>query len=1079
MQNHELSAANHSLELIRASAGSGKTHHLTGAYIRLLFESPDAYRHILAVTFTNKATEEMKSRILQELNNLATGEKSEYLKDLMQSRQLSEEQIRNYARQILQYILHDYSAFSISTIDGFFQRTMRSFTREMGLTGGYKIDLNQDSTLTEIIDLMLFELDKKNNKVLSDWLLEFMKQEVANGKSWDIKKSIGNLAKQIFNEIYKTLTQEEKEVIEDKSALFAYRKKMRDIVNEFESKLKEMALRGLTLMDKHGLTHEDFKYGKNSGVSILHKHKTGIAETPGTRFYNLRNNIDVWFTKNCEKETIFREVYQSGLNDNFCEICEFFDTHLVEYQSAKAILNYFFTLGILSDIQRRLTDYQKENNTLFLSDTTELLNQIIKDDETPFVYEKLGTRFHHFMIDEFQDTSGMQWHNFRPLLKESLGYNKFNLIVGDVKQSIYRWRNTDWKLLEEQVGIDFPNNSITELALETNWRSDKHIIDFNNAFFRQGTVLLQEQFNETLNPGEGQFDNKILDAYRHVYQHVPENKTADKGYVSFEFIEETPNEKFDEIVAKRIPLEIEKLQDNGFQLQDIAILVRTGAEAVLAAETLLQYSAAHPDSKYKYDFISNEALLLSSAQSVKTAIALLRYYQNRKDAKNKMITIHEFYRLIRKIEPETNFSSFKVGDELEFPEEFRTEIEMLDNRPLYEMTERFFGLISAYITESDSAYIQSFMDSVLRFSTRSSSDIYHFLNWWDTEGKSKKLFLPQNQNAIRILTIHKSKGLDFGVVLLPFLTWNFDHAHETILWCKPKETPFNEIPIVPIRYSSSLANTIFVDEYFEEKLYAYIDNLNLLYVAFTRAKHRLIGFAKKSEKAKSISNVGDLIWAMMHQQNSENANNESLICINNYFSERNNLFEFGNPIHINENKEKKETGELINPGKWHSTSYDDRLRMQLNSIGYFTDDGSRNKGKLMHDIMMNIVKFEDIDNSVKEKVLSGELQEKEEADIKSRISELLQLDEVKDWYSSKYEVLNETQVLHPTFGLSRPDRVMLGNNEVIIIDYKFGEIEESKHLRQVAYYKKYIEEMGYQNVSGYLLYANNKHVVKI
>ncbi len=1079
MQNRESSAANHSLELIRASAGSGKTHHLTGAYIRLLFESPDAYRHILAVTFTNKATEEMKSRILQELNNLAIGDKSDYLKDLMRTRQLSEEQIRNYARQILQYILHDYSAFSISTIDGFFQRAMRSFTREMGLSGGYNIDLNQDSTLTEIIDLMLFELDKSKNKVLSNWLLEFMKQEVANGKSWDIKKSIANLAKQIFNETYKTLTEEEKKVIEDKSELFAYRKKMRDIVNEFESNLKEMALRGLTLMDEHGLSHEDFKYGKNSGVSILHKHKTGIAEPPGTRFYNLRNNIDAWFTKNCEKESIFREVYKSGLNDIFCEICEFYGNHLVEYQSAKEILNYFFTLGILSDIQRRLTDYQKEKNTLFLSDTTELLNQIIKDDETPFVYEKLGTRFHHFMIDEFQDTSNMQWRNFRPLLKESLGYNRFNLIVGDVKQSIYRWRNTDWKLLEEKVGIDFKNNAITELALEINWRSDRHIIDFNNAFFRQGTVLLQQQFNESLNPEEGEFDNKLLDAYRHVYQHVPENKATDKGYISFEFIEEMPDLKFDEIVAKRIPLEIEKLQDNGFQLQDIAILVRTGAEAVLVAETLLQYAAEHSDSKYKYDFISNEALLLSSAQSVKTAIALLRYYQNRKDAKNKMIAIHEFYRLMEEAASETNIASFKVGDELEFPEEFRTEIETLDNRPLYEMMERFFGLISEYVSESDSAYIQSFMDSVLKLSTQSSTDIYHFLNWWDTEGKSKKLFLPQNQNAIRILTIHISKGLDFGVVLLPFLTWNFDHVHETILWCRPKVEPFNEIPIVPIRYSSSLANTIFVDEYFEEKLYAYIDNLNLLYVAFTRAKHQLIGFAKKNKKPKSISNVGDLIWAVIHQQNNENTNGESLISLTDYFSEENNLFEFGNSIYIKEDKEKKVASELINPGKWQSTSYDDRLRIQLNSIGYFTDDGSRNKGKLMHDIMMNIIRFEHIDNAVKEKVLSGELEEEEETDIKDIITELLQLDEVKDWYSGKYDVLNETQILHPTFGLSRPDRVMLGNNEVIIVDYKFGEIEENKHLKQVAYYKRYIEEMGYQNVSGYLLYAHNKKVVKI
>lgn len=1102
MSNHVSSEDRNRLQLIRASAGSGKTHHLTGAYIRLLFDAPEAYRHILAVTFTNKATEEMKSRILQELNLLSSGEKSGYLEQLMAQKKDSEQKVRSQAKNILQAILHDYSSFSISTIDGFFQRAMRAFTREMGLTGGYAIELNQDTILLEITDLMLSELDKRENKQLSLWLLDFMQNQAENGKTWNIKDSILKLSQELFNETYKTLSEEEKSIIQDKNQLLEYRKEMHKMVRTFENTLKELSGKSLSLMEKHDVICDDFKYGAKSGVSILKRLYQKKIDIPSDRFYGLQNNLDVWFAKKNPKEPNLRTLYQEGLNDLFCSICSYFDANYRNYRSAQAVLKHFFTLGILSDIQRRLNEYQKENNSLFLSDTTDLLRQIIQDDATPFVYEKIGTRIHHYMIDEFQDTSAMQWSNFRPLLRESVDNNDFNLIVGDVKQSIYRWRNTDWRLLEQQVVVDFTPENVEQMALDTNWRSDQNIIRFNNSFFRLAVELLQQQYNLQLAPdpediNTENFDRKIVDAYRHVYQQIPAHKQQGKGCVSFYFLQKDKNaeDSIETQILNQLPHEIEKLQDKGFQLKDIAILVRKNEEANQVAEKLLQYAAEHPNSPYRYNIVSNEALLISNAQSVKTIIALLRYFQNRKDATCKMIAVYELNRLLDKSELHAPIDSHSTEFYRDFPSEYRDTIESLDCKPFYEMAEGFFDLVSEAIDESESAYVQAFMDSVLRFSSQSASDLYRFIEWWDTEGKKKKLFLPDNQDAIRILTIHKSKGLDFGVVILPFLDWTFDHStnHDNILWCKPTVHPFNKIPIVPINYSSKLEHSIFALDYMQENLYACMDNINLLYVALTRAKHEIIGFGiqpaqkennKKNASSKhEITNVSDLLWCAFTDRSGKPTANypeEEHISLSEYLKEEESfsVFQFGEERETLHDKPFHTESETPF-GKWSSIPYAHRLQLRLNGIGFFADDGSRDRGTLMHEIMRQIHRFEDIDKAVNQKVTEGLLPESERESLSQQLRELLSLETVKEWYNGDYEVLNETQVLHPSFGFARPDRVMLSKDRVIIVDYKFGKTEDPKYVKQVQFYKRYIQEMGYSNVSGYIFYASHQRIIKV
>ncbi len=1071
------------LHLIKASAGSGKTHRLTGEYLRLLFSRPNNHTHILAVTFTNKATDEMKSRIVEELYHLSAGESSGYLEDLMQEFTMNEGRVRGLARSILETILHDYSAFNISTIDRFFQRTMRAFTREIGLAGGYNIEVEESAMLMEAVDLMLSELDKPENKSLSDWLLRFMQDSIEEGRNWKIESQVYELAAQLSNETYKSLTPEEFAVIQDKQFLEEYRLMLLRIIRSYEREIKEAGVQAVQIMEQYGLAVNDFKYGKGSGFLLLVKLANGIIDKPSDRLRGAADNVEAWIGgKAKDKENVFYSAYAAGLNDCLNRIIQLSDNDR-EYATAKAILQNFYTLGILSDIKNRLRSLQQENNTLFLSDTTELLNQIIAGADAPFIFEKTGTLLTHYMIDEFQDTSRMQWQNFMPLIRESIASGNFNLIVGDVKQSIYRWRNSDWRLLEETVEEDLHRENIRNHVLGTNWRSDAHIIRFNNAFFTNAAALLQEEVNKLMqedetDPGTSP-NSQITDAYAEVYQAFPPHKHEDEGQVKITFLTSDEDEKWKEKALERVPREVEALQDQGFALKDIAILVRTNSEATEVAEMMLDYAEQHRDGPYRYDIISNEALLIGKAQAVKAMIALMRHFQHPNDPTRRMMALFEYYRFRRRDTPEEAIRSYMEGDSDGFPPELQAHFRELATMPFYEMIESFFSLSADALDEKENAHVQAFLDIALRFGTSRSGDLNSFLEWWDEKGHEKALFSPDSQNAIRLLTIHKSKGLGFGAVIMPFLSWNTDHGsgRSHIIWCKPEEAPFDTLRITPLKYGKKLTGTIFRDDYLEERLFTYIDNLNMLYVAFTRAKHRLIAFAPLPGKSETVSDISDLLWRSFTITSQPSTAERLLINLPDYFQEKEQSLIYGDVTHYG--TKESPPAQSSKTGKWHSIPLGDRLRLRLNGIGYFTDDGSRDYGRLMHAIVSNVKTLSDLSWAVEQKISDGELPEADREKTYNSLHAMLSLPVVADWYNGKYTVLNETQLLDPTRGFRRPDRVMIGSGEVIVADYKFGEVQDPKYIRQVQQYVHTIREMGFDNVNGYLFYMKTGHLVQV
>lgn len=1061
MSNHA-SSERQSLHVIKASAGSGKTHRLTGEYLRLLFSGPQRYRHILAVTFTNKATDEMKSRIVKELHRLASGEDSAYLHALMQDFAMDERSVRVQAKTILENILHDYSSFSISTIDRFFQQTMRAFTREMGLSGGYNIELDESSYLMETVELMLSELGQPENKQLADWLLLFMQHNIEEGKSWKIDRQVLDLAGELSNETYKSFSREEQTKIKDKEFLLSYQQMLRKVIRDYEKAVKEAGEKGVNLMDRFGLHFSDFNGGSRSPFSHFVKWANGEMKPPTDTFINLADNPQKWTTKTTppEKRSAIESTFSSGLNDAVKEAVLLFENN-IHYNSAQSILRNFYTLGILNDIKIRLRKLQQENNTLFLSDTTELLNNMIAGTDSPFIYEKTGTRIAHYMIDEFQDTSRMQWNNFKPLIGESLASGNFNLIVGDVKQSIYRFRNSDWQLLESQVTDDFRDGNIREHVLDTNWRSDIRIVQFNDAFFTQAPAILQNNFNATTT---GLADTQITDAYRDACQHVPTTKTKSGGQVRITFLNDDKGKetRWKEDVLERLPHEIERLQDEGFALKDISVVVRWNSEAAEVAEKLLSYKKDHSESPYRFDVISNEALLIGNAQSVRTVIALMRHFRNPKD---------DTYRMIAAFEYNKSSQLHLEGVPTDFPDAVKPLLSEVASLPFYDMIERFFALTDSALREQENAYIQAFLDIALKFGTRTTTDLGAFLDWWDEKGCKKALFSPEGQDAIRLITIHKSKGLGFGVVIMPFVNWEVDHAptHNDIIWCKPDAAPFDALSVIPLKYGKALAGTIFRDDYLNEKRFTYIDNLNLLYVAFTRAKHRLILFAPKPNKPEQVVTVADLLWRSISEQ--------SALSFHFIEEETASSFTYGEPSQYR--SDENQGISTYKTGKWESFPFNHRLKLRLNSIGFLNDDGRRDYGKMMHEIVSHIETLADIPQAVEQKISAGELQERERESTIRELTDFLSLPEISKWYSNQYTVLNEAQVLHPRLGLSRPDRVMIGSDEVIVVDYKFGEVEDRQYIRQVQRYMKTVEEMGFRHVKGFVVYLKLGIIVPV
>jgi ATP-dependent helicase/nuclease subunit A len=1060
------------LTIYSASAGSGKTYKLTAIYLESLFRSRYNYRKILAVTFTNKATAEMKSRILDHLNRLAVRQNSDYLPGLIKSTGRSEEWIRNEASEILYSILHDYSRFSVSTIDSFFQKVLRAFAREIGLHSGFSIELDHSTILAAAVDEMI--ASASDDIKLRNWLITYAISNIDDEKSWNLKEGITRLAEELFKEKFKILSIEEKSKLEDKKFLLEYIEKIRSISQSFEKKLVEYGKKAYEVFTLYDLS-DDLFYRKGQGVpGFIRSLLSGNIKEPNSYVREIDNVHKRWSTGAILPQ--LQAAISGGLEDILLEALHFFDGNIVNYRSANSILSNIYALGILSDVLRNVHQITTSENSFLLSDAGELLNLITREDQSPFIYEKVGNRFENFMIDEFQDTSIIQWNNFKPLIENSMAEGFDNLVVGDVKQSIYRWRNSDWRILGTVLDNMVDNKRIFSEPLTTNWRSRSNIIKFNNNIF----TIIPDQIDKSLE------DDSLPVSFKKLYSEAVQADPCknDGGFVRLEFIVNNDEQKWQDVVLSRLPLLIESTQDKGYKASDIGIIVRDGKEGALVLNTLIDYSNNCPVEKkarYNFNAVSNDSLLMSNSPVIIFIIAVVSVVNDPQDFISRAIMLRFF--LMATGDERAEKASLKQDKLIEesrayFPEGYEVFLKQMRQMPLFEATESIIRFFRVGDYSWNVPFLNTFQDYIVSFAGNKNADFQPFLEWWEESGKKKSVVLPGNLDAIRILTIHKSKGLEFKIVILPFLSWNLDHipSKQPFLWVKPDSEPFNDIGIVPVKYGKELNSTIFADYYKEEKYSVYLDNINLLYVALTRARDILFMFSVDNPKSENTI-AGVLKKAITFVP--EVSESKDLI-LNSHYNDDNKVFEFGT---IPENKSDTYEKKNLLTSKYSVSQTLESLKLKLHGENYFSTESQAlrkkiNYGKLMHEVFEGINTIADIPAAIKKLVLEGKLAENESAEIEKRVHNTISLQRVADWFLPDNKVLKEAGIILPSGITKRPDRVIFKDGKTTIIDFKFGE-ENVHYAEQVHQYLNLMIDMGYADIEGFIWYVDKNKIVAV
>jgi ATP-dependent exoDNAse (exonuclease V) beta subunit len=864
------------LHIYKSAAGSGKTYVLVRAYLQLALKAPLYFQRILAVTFTNRATQEMKQRILTSLHSIAQGTEKHLTQELTQLNGWDNQELQKRAQTVLSKILHAYDRFSVSTIDSFLQSIVRNFSKELGIQHGFTIEMDQEAILEDIIDNVISASNK--DQQLHKWLVSFAENKILSGKSWHFKQALKQLGYELFTENFGQQERLLVEAVDDKYKLIEFLDLLEARKLKFENNLQKFGREAVQWIQESALELSDFSYGQRGVAGYL----MGISEkknfAPTQRTLTALDSIEAWYSKASPKKELIATVVQSKLQSILAKIITYYQTEYHGYHTIVAIQQFIYAFGIITHLLESLRDIRAKKNIMLISDAANLLRQIIAENDTPFVYEKVGSFYNHFLIDEFQDISDFQWQNLKPLISNGLATGHMSLLVGDVKQSIYRWRGGKWQLLSSQLEKDFIETK--NIILDHNWRSKPHIVHFNNTFFTQASRHLVNYLQHEIE----QLDNhsslkqhlntqlqEIANVYAHAYQHLPPHvhSIQDPGYVEVNFLQDidVEREKFSwkEQVKQRLPALLESLQKQGFKLQDIALLVRSHSEGRELSQTLLDYQhSAYAKPEYTYIALSTESLYLGQSPWINIVISALKYLENETDtlARTELIYLYQVYAC--KNEQDVSHELFKqsgIGDnESLLPNQFITEYYQLTKLPLYKQIIRLLDIFQLKTTVSK-PFIYAFQDLVLTYLQQHPAEHYNFLTWWEEKGSKHTLPHMEGQEAMHIMTIHQAKGLQFKVVIVPFCTWNFDHNSykSPILWCSTDKPPFSTFPILPLKYHKGLQDTVYAQAYYEERMQVYLDHFNLLYVALTRAEEQLYVFAQQPGKTK-LDTTADLLY---------------------------------------------------------------------------------------------------------------------------------------------------------------------------------------------------------------------------
>lgn len=1099
-------------QIFRSSAGSGKTYRLATEYLKLVLGDFGDFRRILAVTFTNKATNEMKARIIEFLFQISRDEaKEDLVETLCDALKLDGIQLRNRAQSTLRRILHSYSYFSVSTIDSFFQRVISAFTRDLGIKGGYLLEFEINQVKEEMIDRIFLGLD--GNPDLRKWLVQFAMSKIESGKSWDIRYDIGQLAGQIFLENFRTYYQAlyKSEKITDTNALSNVLEGIKEERERIRKKISNAGREGVRMIQDSNLELSDFSRGMNGPAGLFYRMADNIDINTGSKYLKEGLiSIDAWFTKKSTKQHEITRLLEGGLLEHFERATKLYLRERHKDNTYLAVQQYFYNLGILSNLMDSLKDYREENDVVLISDLSNLLNIVIGENDAPFIYEKVGNFYNHFLIDEFQDTSSFQWSNFQPLVINSLAAGKFNMIVGDVKQSIYRWRGGDWEILQNKVEEDVSPFTSGVVQLDRNWRSLKNIVNFNNKLFTALSYSLRQSFLEELHEIHTpelrdemrNFSIRFQEAYADVRQEMPETKEYfHDGIVEIRFItggkRDQEESSWKKLVLPEMVDRIQCLQERGYTPKDIAVLVRTKDEGRMVANYILDYKGTvkSTGTQCKFDVISSESLFLKASPVVNIIIYFIKLINDPED----VISMTNFYYWLAILKYKgqgIDYGYIFKKATSPGPEELvdlnrrllglEGTIQFTHYRsvPLANLVEEIVQLLNLSDHKEERVYLMGLQNTVLEFLDNNNNDLHAFIHWWSTEGKEKSIKPSLEQDAIHILTIHQSKGLQYKNVLIPFCSWDIDHnsRNDNIIWGHSELPVLDQIPYFPLRYSKKLAETDFVRDYYNEKSLAYMDNLNLLYVAFTRAEEGLFVWAEFPEKPERRKTVGDLLMGVFSGSDATISREISSLQASweGSWDAETHVFRSGQIAtrQQSDKEDNKYTLQKFTKGRWQGKI---TIRQQADILDFVGEDkpGERvNYGIMLHNLLARIHTCHEVDTVLKAAEQSGEITKEDLHILSGRLSKLLDSDKVSEWFSGSWSVKTEVPVLPETGHIRRMDRVMIKGREAIVVDYKTGSMRQAD-LGQVRDYMNILVKMGYLPVKGYLWYLSNNELIEI
>ena len=1067
------------LTVYKASAGSGKTFTLATEYIRLLVENPQCYRNILAVTFTNKATEEMKMRILSQLYGIwkQLPESDKYLQNIQEKTGLAPNVISERAGLALNNLTHNYNYFRVETIDTFFQSVLRNMARELDLTTNLRIGLN-DYQVEELAVDQLIE-DLTTTDVMLQWILKYIMENISDDKSWNVIAQIKKFGQNIFKDYYKEVSITLEQKMGEAGFFENYTTCLRDLRKAAEEYMKEIGESFFDTLEGEGLNVDDLSSKQRGIASFFNKLRKGTFDPSiiTTTVANHLENIEKWCPKTNPRRDAVLQVVESSLIQILKCAVEAQEKQWKIFQSSNLTLRHLNQLRLLSSIEKKVREINETENRFLLSDTQQLLHSLIDGSDSPFIFEKIGTQLQHVMIDEFQDTSTIQWQNFKVLLAETMSHEDgSNLIVGDVKQSIYRWRSGDWRLLN---GIENQFNSmLMEIkSLSTNYRSTRNVIDFNNTFFRHAAKVEYQALEEL----ECDEREQLEKAYADVEQKVPDDK-KDEGRVTIELL---PNNEYQESVLKHTVKYVREIIDAGVSQKDIAILVRYNNHIPLIAQYFLE-------NLPEVSIVSDEAFRLEASSAVCLMIQALHLLLHPDDQLTEAAIVKTWLCTVQGKEL-TDDQFMIAGNNLDeyLPEAYIGHFDELLTLPLYELAEKIYSIFQLHLLEGQGAYLCAFYDHLANYVNENTTDIQSFLTEWE-ENLSKKTIQSDETNGIRLISIHKSKGLEFDHVIIPYCDWTLEKYSDNIIWCKPNEAPFNDLPIAPIDYSPKMMGSIYEKEYLHEHLQNTVDNLNLLYVAFTRAAKSLYVVGKrgaKNSRSALIELCLPLVAESMPEAQLEGMeNNEAAI-----------VFEYGTcqtsqPELPSQNNEKESSNPFLQKSEAISVSirtYDSKVNFrQSNRSRDFIEgediDQQRRyiqAGSILHEIFSTIQTEKDIPEALQRLQFEGILYDEEMTAerITSMLRKRLSDPRVASWFSPRWTLFNECTILSvedDEVHEHRPDRVMTDGNEWIVVDFKFGHPDPEYHT-QVRRYMDLLSSMGHQNIKGYLWYVYSNKIEEV